>query len=618
METGKTQQEVFEYRAEMKQLLNLIVHSLYTHPEVFLRELVSNSSDALNKVRFLRLSNPEIPEPEAELRIDINLDPDNATFSIEDSGIGMTKDDLINQIGTIASSGTLSFLQKLIDNQNAIDGNLIGQFGVGFYSVFMVTDEITLETRYADKESKAYKWISSGEDKFVIEECDRTRRGTKISFRLKDDFKEYSRDFKIKEVLRKYSNFVDFPIYVNNEKVNVVTALWHSKKEDVKDEELEEFYKFISSDFSKPLGHLFLSIEGSVNFKALLFIPESAPLPYMREISEKSLHLYSSKVFIQDDSRELLPEYLRFIKGVVDTEDLPLNVSREVTQSSPVMAKIRKVLTEKLLSMFEEWSKDDYPKFEKFYKNFGNMIKTGINSDYANKDRLTDLLRFESTLTEPGKMTSLKDYVARISGDQKEIYYVSGDSRDSLEKNPNLEYFRKKGIEVLLLTDPVDIFTIPYLFEYDHKQLKSIEKADLKLDGSDSTDDFNKDEINALVNKFKSVLAENVEDVIISKRLFDSPVTLVLGEKSMDTQMEKMMKMFDKDYNISKRILEINPSHPIIRNLSDIHSKNPGNPLLDLMIKQLYEGSLLIDGYLKSPVDFVTRMHEIMVEASRQ
>lgn len=609
----------FEYKAEMKQLLHIIVHSLYTHPEVFLRELVSNASDALNKFRFRRLVDHNILQPESELKIDIKIDKETNLFSIEDSGIGMTKDDLINQIGTVASSGTLQFLNAIKEQKQALDANLIGQFGVGFYSVFMVTDEIQIETRFADVDSKPYRWVSEGEDKYYIEQIEREERGTKISFKIKDEYKEFLEVYKIKEVLKKYSNFVDFPIYVNGEKVNTISALWHRKKDDIKDEELDEFYKYISNDYEVPLGHLHLSIEGNINFKALLFVPKTAPPMLFKEIGEKSLQLYTNKVFIQDDCKELLPDYLKFVKGVVDTEDLPLNVSREVIQSSPLIAKMRNVLTGKILTYLEEWAGKDEEKYNTFFKAFGSVFKTGANSDFTNKDRIVELFRFESSNSSKGELTSFNGYVSRLKPDQTEIYYVSGATRDVIEQNPNLEYFKKKEIEVIYLTDPVDIFTFPYIMEYDKKPLKSIDKADIDLSkfGDTAQDNLNEDLSKSLIVLFKEVLGDKVEDVTISKRLIDSPATLVVGKQGMDTQLEKMMQMLDKEFTASKRILEINTSHPLIKNLSKLHTDKNNNELLMKSINVIYEGALLIEGYLNRPNDFVKSITEIMEVATK-
>ena len=611
--------EEFEYQAEMKQLLHLIVHSLYSHREVFLREVISNASDALNQVRFRQLTDKDIVSPDAPLRINISVDSEAQTFSIADTGIGMTKEDLVDRVGTIASSGTVAFLERLKEEDKPFDANMIGQFGIGFYSVFMVTDQVVIETRHADPGSKGYRWESTGESKFTVEEFPREERGTKISFKLKDDAKEFGEEHQVNEIIKKYSNFADFPIHVNGEQVNTISALWQKSKNEVTDEELEEFYKFISNDFGSILGHMHLAIEGQVNFKAMVFVPETAPFNFLRGDDLKSLQLYANRIFIQEDCKELLPEYLRFVAGVVDTEDLPLNVSREVTQSSPVMGKIKNVLTGRILSLLEDWAKNDKEKYDKFFTNFGLLFKTGISTDFGNRDRMIDLLRFESTKTEKGEFTSLKDYVAGMQEDQKEIYYLTGENREAVELNPNLEYFRKRGIEVLFFIDPADIFNIPQLHEYDEKPIKGIETADLDLksDEESEADSLTEDESKSLISLFKETLGDKVEDVVESKRLVDSAATLVVGTSGMDRQMERMMKMMNQEIPASKKILEINLSHPLIKNLAQIHEQKGNEPLLKSCVLQGFEGTLLIDGNMESPTDFVTRMTEIMEHATR-
>lgn len=613
---GSKQQ--FEYKAEMKQLLHLIAHSLYTNTEIFVRELVSNSSDALNKLRFKKLTDSNIIDPESDLKISIEIDKDNNTFSIEDTGVGMTKDDLINEIGTVAKSGTLEFLKKIKENKKSLDSNLIGQFGVGFYSIFMVTDEVTIETRYCEEGSEAYRFVSSGQDTFTIEESDRQTRGTKISFKLNEENKEFAEKYRIDSILNKYSNFVDFPLYLNGDKVNTVQAIWHKKKDDVGQEELNEFYKYIANDSQEPLGHLHLDIEGTVNFKALIFMPKTAPPMLFRDAGEKTLHLYTSKVFIQDDAKELLPDYLRFLKGVVDTEDLPLNVSREVTQNSPVMTKIKNVLTSRVLSMLQDWADKEKGKYEEFFKNFGSLFKTGINSDFSNKDKIIELLRFESSSTKAGELTSFNGYVSRMKPDQKEIFYISGQHRDAIENNPNLEYFRDKELEVIYLTDPVDYFTFPYIREYDEKNIVSIDKADIDIEKDEKQEEkLSEDASKSLIDKFKEVLGDKVENIIESKRLVSSPVTLVVGNQGMDAQMEKMMQMLDQSFTASKRILEVNMSHPIIKNLHKLFIADSNDPLIGNSINQLFDGAMLLEGQMKSPSEFVERMHDIMEKATK-
>lgn len=612
--TGSTHK--YEFKAEMKQLLSIIIHSLYSHPEVFLRELISNSSDALNKIRFRKLTDQSVVDADADLEIRIEIDVKKETFSIEDTGIGMTNQELIDNIGTVARSGTIEFLERMKKEGKSFDGNLIGQFGVGFYSVFMVADEVSVETRHAGTDSKGYLWRSSADGAFTIEESGRVKRGTKIHFKLKESAKEFCQEYKVKEIINKYSNFADFPIMLNGEKVNKVTALWHKKTEDLKESELDEFYKFISNDFDSPLGHLHLLMEGMVNFKALVFIPKSAPADLFRMHNEKSMHLYSNKILIQDDCKELLPEYLRFVRGVVDTADLPLNVSREVTQSSPVMAKIKSILTARILAFLKGWADSDKDKYDTFYRNFGPLLKVGINSDFENRDKIIGLLRFESSLEEKGKLVSLKDYVERMREGQKEIYYLSGERREVLEKTPNLEYFSKNKIEVLLLTDPVDIFIFPAINEYEKKPVKSIDKADIDLKAEDKIEKPGDNLSQSLISLFKETLKDKVEDVVASKRLVDSAVTLVSGKDGLDPQMEKMMKIMKQDYEKTKKIMEINLSHPLIRNLSKIYLSDTTNPILRKCIIQLYEGALLIEGELPVSGDFIKRMNELMEEAT--
>jgi len=613
----KKETSTFQYKAEMKQLLNIIAHSLYTHPEVFLRELISNASDALNKARFRELTDRNIVDPDAPLEIRIDIDPKKEMFSIEDTGIGMTREELITNIGTVARSGTTEFLEKLKKDNKKLDESLIGQFGVGFYSVFMVADEVTIETRHADPESKGLRWKSTGEDSYSIEEIDRKHRGTKIFFKLKKNAKEFSQEYKVKEVINKYSNFADFPILLKGEKVNKITALWRKKSDEIKEKEANEFYKFISNDFDDPLGYFHLDIEGTVSFKALLFIPKHAPYDLWHLQREKSLHLYSNKILIQSDCKELLPEYLRFVRGVVDTMDIPLNVSRETVQNHPAMAKVRTSLSGRILKYLGDLAVKDKEKFENFYRNFSPLLKAGINSDFANRDKLVALLRFESSLKKPGELVSFKEYIASKKGGQKEIYYLCGEHRAGVEKNPNLEYFNKKGIEVLFMTDPIDAFILPSVTEYEKHPVKSIEKADIELSPEDKIEKPDSNLTKSLLALFKETLSDRVEDVVASKRLVESAVTLVAGKNALDSHAERVMKIMDKEFKSSKKIMEINTSHPLINNLSRIYIADASNPLIKKCVEQLYEGALLAEGNLGSSTDFIKRMTEIMEAATK-
>ena len=624
--SDKKQQNVqeFEYKAEMKQLLNLIVHSLYTHPEIFLRELISNASDALSKVRFSQLTENQAEAEGGELKITITLDEKKRSFVIEDNGTGMSEEELIANLGTVAKSGTLGFLQALKEQQPekaGIDGNLIGQFGVGFYSVFMVTDEVTVETKSSG--SPGCRWRSSGEGTYTIEKIDREKPGTKIAFTLKEDAAEFAEGYRVESIIRKYSNFVDFPIYLDNKRVNSITALWQQPKSDLKEAEVNEFYKFISVDYQEPLDYLHLSLEGVVNFKALLFLPKEAPMDMLYQQGALENHgpqLYVRKVMIQHECKDLLPEYLRFVKGVVETEDLPLNVSREVVQNSPVMAKIRQILTTKIIAWFESLAKEQPEKFRQFYKAFGPVVKIGLNTDFTNREKLIELLRFESTTTDEGEYVTLREYVGRMGKDQKEIYYLSGDNREQMLSNPNLEYFRKKGIEVLLLVDPVDIFVIPSINEYEKKPLKSIEKADIDFaaGGDGEKDALNKNMIEPVLRIFRETLGDRVEDVVESHRLVNSPVTLVGGKDAMDPQIEKMLRVMKQSEAPGKKILEVNPSHPVVKNLAGLCVLNENDPFIRTTMNQLYEGALLLEGSLEGTAEFVARMTDIIEAATKQ
>ncbi|MCF8216530.1 MAG: molecular chaperone HtpG [Chlorobium sp.] len=613
----------FEYKAEMKQLLDLIVHSLYTHPEIFLRELISNASDALAKVRFGALTDQTLTEGDSDLGIRITIDPEELTFVIEDNGIGMTEEELITNLGTVAKSGTLGFMQALKEQQKELDGNLIGQFGVGFYSVFMVTDEVTVETRSAKTDSEGYRWKSAGQGTYTIEKIDKPGRGTKIFFKLKEESKEFAEEYRVEHIIKKYSNFVDFPIRLGDKQVNSMTALWQRSKSELKDEEVNEFYKFIANDFQDPLDYLHVSVEGMVSFKALLFLPKEAPMDLLyrqSELENRGPQLYVKKVMIQHECRDLLPEYLRFIGGVVDTEDLSLNVSREIVQSSPVMSKIRQILTGKILGWFETLAKEQPEKFRTFYKAFGPIVKIGLNTDFTNRDKLIELLRFESTKTAEEEYVTLKEYIGRMQEDQKEIYYHSGSNRSQLLAHPNLEYFQDKGIEVLLLSDPVDVFVIPSISEYEKKPLKSIEKADIdfsaeKKAGSESLPE---NLLQPVLGLFREKLGDRIEDVVESHRLVTSPVTLVSGKDALDSQMERMMKMMQTEMPAGKKILEVNTAHPIIRNLSGMYMANAANPLISIVIEQLYDGALLHEGGLDSTTAFLSRMNDLIEAATLQ
>ena len=615
MATAK--KEEFQFKTEMSQLLHLLTHSLYTHKDVFLRELISNSTDALNKIHFASLTDDKVLGKDNELKIKINFDEKEKTFSIADNGVGMTNEELMNNIGTIAKSGTESFLEKLTGDKNK-DIDLIGKFGVGFYSVFMVADEVTVESKSFQSE-QAYKWISKGTGSYTIEKVDLKERGTKISFVLKKECEEFASKWKVDSVIRKYSDFVSFPIEVNGEKSNKSSAIWTRPKKEVKKDEYKEFFKYISNQMSDPMGHLHLSVEAPNQFKSILFIPGEKENEQFTTKLETHLHLYGKRIFIQDDCKELLPSWLRFVRGVVDSEDLPLNVSREVTQNSPVMGKIKKYLVRKLLSEFKSWAKKDEEKYHKFWDLFGNIIKEGLHQDVENRDKLLELYRCHSS-SNPNNLISLGYYVGRMGEDQKDIYYVSGKSKEIIESSPNLEYFKKNNLEVLYLYEEIDDFIFPSLNQYKEKNFVGIAAAELKdeEDKSKEKDEKGLDSKSSekLIQRFKSVLGDKVSDVVESIRLVSSPCTLVAPKDGMNAHMERMMKMMNQGMKSSKKVLEVNLKNKLVQNISKLMDKSPQDDMISECIEQLFDSASLQEGLLEDPSKMIPRVNALMEKVS--
>ena len=614
-ENSSTQQ--FEYKAEMQQLLHLIINSLYTNQEIFLRELISNASDALNKARLHRLTDHSDVDHQ-DLKVSITLDKDAKTLSIEDTGIGMTREDLTDRLGTIASSGTLAFIKEQEASAEPVDAGLIGQFGVGFYSAFMVADKIMLETLHTDEGAEPLKWTSDGLGTYSISAGARSQPGTSITLHLKETASEFSDEVRIRSIIRKYSNFVDFPIHLGSDQVNTLKALWKKQKDEITDDERNEFYKFVTGDYADPFGHLHLQIEGLLSFAALLFIPSNAPASPFGEDHRSHLHLYCSGVFVRDDAEELLPDYLNFIRGVVDTDDLPLNVSREVTQNSPVASRIRSTLTGKVLNLLKEWASEEGDQYEKFFSNFGPVLKTGLWSDLAKRDDLLELMRYPSTAGP--ELTSLQNYVDRMPDDQEAIYYLLADSLDAARNSPHLEVFARKEIEVLLLPDSIDALTLPNVTKYQEKPFTSVTAAELDLgeDLESDPDALPGDERDTLLSLFRIQLGDRIQDVVASKRLVDSAATLVAAKDGMDPQLERMMKSMNPDYEGAKKVLEINIDHPLMKNILSLKSSAESqDSLIHEAIEQIYEGALLLDGNLSEPSAFVTRMVRFLVDATR-
>lgn len=619
-QTEAKEKQEYQFQAEMSHLLHLITHSLYTHREIFLRELISNAADALNKLHFLSLTDQTVLKEDAELKIDIKLDEDKKTFAITDNGIGMTHDELIENIGTIASSGTGKFFSKLTGD-NKKDLELIGQFGVGFYAVFMVADEVTLDTR-SYKSDQGYRWTSSGTGSYTIEPIDMPKRGTTVAFTFKKEAEEFASKWRLESTIKKYSDFVSYPISLNEEKTNKSTAIWARPKNEVTEEEYNEFFKYIANTTEDPMSCMHLSVEAPVQFKAIMYIPKQPDKFQFTQDLDTRIHLYVKRVFIQNDCKELIPQWLRFVKGIVDSEDLNLNISREVTQKNVIMEKINKYLVRKLIGEFTDWAEKDREKYNTFWKNFGTFIKEGIHMDFANREKLIELYRCYSSY-DPEKLTSLKEYTERMGPDQDEIYYVYGRDRESIENSPNIEYFRKNNIEVLYLYDEVDDFIMPSIGQYREKNLVGVDKADLNLK-KDQEKDKKEEEGEALsetakkklLGYFKDILGDRVEDVIESKRLVDSACTLVSPKDGMNANMERMMKMMDENFKGGKRVMEINLDNPLIKTLSKIQEKYPQDKLLRDCIEQLYEGASLLDGTLESPSKMVPRSTSIMEKAA--
>ena len=617
---AKLKPEVHKYQAEMQKLLEILVHSLYTEREIFLRELVSNASDALSKVQLTTLTEEKVLNKNAELQVTITFDEDKRMIVIDDSGCGMTKDELVENLGTIANSGTLKFLQQSQAENKSVE-NLIGQFGVGFYSVFMVADRVELTTRSWQVDGQAWLWSSEGGGQYEIIPADYEQRGTRVKVFLKEDAKEFCSEWRIESIIKKYSNYLPFPVKVKDKTINQVKAIWTQSKSEVKDDEYKEFYKQISHSQQEPFHHLHFNIDAPIQYYALLYFPESVGNEVLYARESKDIALYAQKVLIQSGNTHLLPSYLRFVQGVVDSEDLPLNVSRESVQKNALIEKINNSLTLRVLKELQLIADQNVGKYGKFWQQYGTLLKEGVSSDFKNKKRLMDLLRFNSSISEDSSMdVTLKDYVSRMREEQKDIFYVTGGSREAILHNPNLEYFRKQGLEVLFLTDHIDDFMVTDMREYDGKSLKNISQGD--IDGINDNDmsapesSLSKEEKSDILAFFKKQLKDRVNDVTDSKRLVDSPCSLVTPKDGMTAQMEKMMKMMDQKFKGEKRNLEVNMSHPIIQNLSEILQKNKKHPFLIDSVEQLYDNSLLVEGLLENPVQILSRYQKFIESAS--
>jgi molecular chaperone HtpG len=625
--TEKTAQHM-EFQTEVKQLLHLMIHSLYSHKEVFLRELISNASDALDKLRFESLTNKDIMDSDTDLAIRIKLDKNAKTIVISDNGIGMTKDEVIQHIGTIARSGSKAFVEKMTGDQKA-DSNLIGQFGVGFYSVFMVASRVKLVTKKAGSSESAVVWESEGLSDYTIEDTEKTNRGTEITVYLNDTESSYAEDWNIRSLVKKYSDFIAFPIHMDNDKgndevINQTKPLWKRSPSDITTEQYEEFFKTALGGFDTPALTIHSQAEGMLEYSFILFVPGKAPFDLFTPERKHGVKLYVKRVFVTDDCKELFPDYLRFIKGVVDSEDLPLNVSREVLQHNPIIGKIQKALTTKVLNKLKEMAEQDPKTYLTFWQQFGPVLKEGIHTDPDNRELLLELIRFQSSIGETADdLVTLKKYTERMREGQNHIYYISAANRDIAEKSPHLEVFRAKSIEVLYMIDPIDEWIVPDIHTFEGKQLKSITKGDLDLGDLGKEEKALKEQTESsyknLIERIKAILANSVKDVRTTSRLNNSPSCLVADENDMGAYMEKMMKAMGQDYTPAKPVFEINPQHPVIMNLNKLYEKDAASPKLEAWVKLLFDQAIIAEGQvIKDPNEYAQRVNDLLLSASAE
>jgi len=623
----KTSAHKYEFKAEIKQLLDILVHSLYTSREIFVRELISNASDALDKIRFESTKGTEFQDKDLPLEIKIEFNEKEKLLIIKDSGIGMTHDEVIMNIGTIAKSGSAEFLKQLAESKTDVT-NIIGKFGVGFYSVFMVAEEVIIKTKSFKKDEPAVEWRSSGTGEYEIKQIDEPMtRGTIIEIHLKEDAKEFAEKYKLQNVIQKHSNFITFPIYLENEKVNTVSAIWREPKTTIKKEQYDEFYKYLTYDTEEPADVIHVSIDAPIQFNSLLFIPKKNIDIFGFNREDYGLDLYVRRVLIQHKNKELLPEYLSFVKGVVDSEDLPLNISRETLQENVVFGKISGNITGQVLSYLLKKAKDESEKYAEFWKEHGRIFKLGY-MDFANADKYTQLLRFNTSFNDNATdLSSLEDYVSRFKEGQKEIYYVLGANRDSVKQDPHLEIFKRKGLEVLYLYDPIDEFIVNAVRKFKDFDFKSVDNVDLKgLDNFKESEEKEKKfeeltsddakQFDSLLEGIKKILGDRVADVKESKRLVDSPACLVSADEGFSAQMLKLMKMANKGMEAQKKIFEVNKDHKLIRNLLKVFKANSTDEYISDVVEQLFESALLMEGTLEDPHNLISRLNKMLENSS--
>lgn len=628
--TVEAQKETLGFQTEVKQLLHLMIHSLYSNKEIFLRELISNASDAEDKLRFAALKDDSLYEGDPDLKIRLDFDEKANTVTLTDNGIGMTRDDVIQNLGTIAKSGTAEFLKQLSGDEKK-DSKLIGQFGVGFYSAFIVADRVEVFTRRAGTPAEeGVHWESKGDGEFTIEQTNRENRGTQIVLHLKKEAKEFANGWKLRSLVKKYSDHISFPVEMRKEAdgedkeksdefetVNDATALWTLPRTEIKDEEYKEFYKHIAHDFEDPLTWSHNKVEGKLDYTSLLYIPARAPFDLYNREAPRGLKLYVQRVFIMDDAEQFLPLYLRFAKGVIDSNDLSLNVSREILQNDSTVESIRTALTKRVLDMLSKLAKKDPEQYQKFWGEFGTVLKEGPAEDFSNREKIAGLLWFASTHTgERTQNVSLDDYIGRMKEGQKKIYYITGDNFSAAKSSPHLEVFRKKGIEVLILSDRIDEWMMGYLNEYDGKQFQDVARGDLDLGEVETEEDKKHKEEAAeehkdLLERIKKALDDRVQEVRVTNRLTDSPACLVVGDFDMGAQMKKIMEAAGQKVPDSKPIFEINVDHPLVQRLESEKGEERFNELSAVLLDQ---ATLASGEQLDDPGAYVARLNRLLLE----
>ncbi|MBT7982509.1 MAG: molecular chaperone HtpG [Akkermansiaceae bacterium] len=602
------------FQAEVQQLLDIVINSLYTDKEIFIRELVSNAADALEKLRHTQLTQKSVLDPELELAINITTDEEKKTIKITDHGIGMNRDELTQNLGTIAHSGSKKFINSLSDSDQK-ETSLIGQFGVGFYSAFMVSNDVKVFTRSWEKDSQPLSWASDGKSGYEIQEEKEQKRGTSILISLTDDHEEFSKEDRVKDILQSYSSFVPFPVLLNGERINTVEAIWMKPKSEITDEDYTEFYKFTAKAFDEPIYRMHFSADAPLMINSLVFVPKENPEKLGFGQVDPGVSLYCNKVLIDGTPKGLLPDWLRFLKGVIDSEDLPLNISRESMQDSALIKKLNRLITKRFIKFLERESNANNEIYETFYNQFRNFIKEGVITDTDHRDNLANLLRFETSIEEPGNLSSLDQYVTRMKEGQDKIYFQIAQDRSSIESAPYLEAFKARGLEVLFLYEAIDEYLVGQLTSFSEKELVSINRADLELDDIETEGDSLDEELaSELCEWIKETLGERIAEVRSSKRLVDSPAAALTPGGSMSPQMKQMMQQMNPDFSQSQSVeIEINPRHDLIKKLHEVRQSRPD--LAPMIAEQIVDNALLSAGLLDESKNMVTRVYDIMLKS---